>query len=128
MGLTILVCGDRHWDSRRTMENFFKVFKEFPDVTIVSGGCSGADDMAARLASEMGMNSKIYPADWTTHGKAAGPIRNQQMLDTEHPDVVFAFHDHIEESKGTVDMIMKARAAGVPVALISRRVVLTEVP
>lgn len=40
-----------------------------------------------------------FPAKWNEHGKAAGPIRNQQMLTEGKPDVVFAFHDDIASSK-----------------------------
>ena len=48
------------------------------------------------------------PADWTKHGKAAGPIRNQKMLD-ECPDLVVAFPG----GKGTADMVRRAMKAGI---------------
>jgi len=54
---------------------------------------------------------ETYPADWDKHGKAAGPIRNQEMLD-QHPDFVLAFPG----GNGTADMVARARRAGVPVA------------
>jgi hypothetical protein len=50
----------------------------------------------------------IYPADWTRHGKAAGPKRNQLMLDKEKPDLVIAFPG----GKGTADMVARAKAQG----------------
>jgi hypothetical protein len=50
--------------------------------------------------------------------KAAGPIRNEQMLVDEQPDLVVACHDHLERSKGTVDMVERAHAVGVPVAFV----------
>lgn len=53
--------------------------------------------------------------------KAAGPRRNQQMLDEGKPEVAFAFHDYIENSRGTKDMVKRLESAGVPVYVIARR-------
>jgi hypothetical protein len=49
-------------------------------------------------------------ANWRKYGPAAGPIRNQQMLDWG-PDLVVAFAG----GTGTAGMVALARAAGVPV-------------
>ena len=57
---------------------------------------------------------ECYPADWDRHGKAAGPIRNQRMIDTG-VDLVVAFHDDLEHSKGTGHMVKIARLHGRPV-------------
>lgn len=51
---------------------------------------------------------------WKDHGKAAGPIRNQLMLDDFKPDLVVAFPG----GKGTADMVKKAQDAGVTVILV----------
>ena len=48
-------------------------------VAIVSGGASGADALAERYAKEKGYPTYIFPADWKQYGKAAGPIRNEEM-------------------------------------------------
>ena len=62
----------------------------------------------------MGFAVRSYPADWTTYGKAAGPIRNKVMLD-QGLDIVIAFHPDIEQSKGTRHMVSIARAKGITV-------------
>ena len=85
--------------------------------TIISGGAQGADTMAAQLAFEYGFRFIEFPANWRKYGKAAGPIRNQQMLD-EHPDLVLAFHSDITKSKGTADMIARAKRKGTPTKLV----------
>jgi len=36
-------------------------------------------------AEANGIEVARFPADWDTHGRAAGPIRNQQMLDEANP-------------------------------------------
>ena len=59
------------------------------------------------------MNPKWYgnefPADWAKHGKAAGPIRNAEMLTEFLPDYIVAFPG----GKGTADMLRKAEKARV---------------
>ena len=55
-----------------------------------------------------------FPADWNSYGKAAGPIRNKQMLDEGKPDVVIAFPG----GTGTANMIMQATKAGVKVVKV----------
>lgn len=55
-----------------------------------------------------------YPADWDRHGKAAGPIRNREMLAASEPDLVIAFVDKpLTRSRGTHDMVTIAREAGI---------------
>jgi hypothetical protein len=51
--------------------------------------------------------------------RVAGPIRNQQMLDEGHPDLVIAFHDNMSESRGTRDMVGRAIKGGFSVRLVS---------
>jgi hypothetical protein len=50
-----------------------------------------------------------FNADWATHGKMAGWLRNQQMLDEGKPDLVVAFSG----GRGTADMVRRTKKAGV---------------
>lgn len=86
---------------------------KYNEIEIVSGHASGADKMAEEYAKEHGLSLTIMPAEWNRYGRAAGPIRNKKMLDYivgEEP-VLVAFWDG--KSKGTKDMITKARQANV---------------
>ncbi len=114
---TILVCGDRNWVDFKTMERFFDSIKE--PFQIVEGGCRGADDKAQYLAHKRGVTVFEEKADWATYGKMAGPIRNQLMLDKYKPDLVVAFHNDIEHSKGTKDMLERAKRQGFKTKLIT---------
>jgi hypothetical protein len=58
-----------------------------------------------------------FPADWDKYGKAAGPIRNKQMLDEGKPQAVIAFSYDLARSRGTANMVAQARDAGLPVWL-----------
>ena len=75
-----------------------------PGDSIIHDGAPGADTLAAEVAQELGIRARAYPADWRKHGRAAGPIRNQLMLDDGKPDILVAFPG----GKGTADMIRRA--------------------
>lgn len=79
-------------------------------LTIIEGGASGADYLAGQYALENGIALEEYPADWRGLGKAAGAIRNIQMLSTG-VDGVIAFPG----GNGTQHMMDAARLAGVEV-------------
>ena len=84
----------------------------YDTVEIISGHAKGADSLGERYANERGLKLSVFKADWKQYGKAAGIIRNQQMLDyaKEEFPIVAAFWDG--ESRGTKDMIERSRRAG----------------
>jgi len=81
---------------------------QFPIATVVSGGAKGVDAMGEQYAEEMNLKLNIYPADWETHGRAAGPIRNRKMA--ENADALIAIWDG--KSRGTKNMIETAQKKG----------------
>lgn len=99
-----------------------------PDFVVIEGGAPGADTAAAEwhraFYGHRPDQHEQYPADWEKHGKAAGPIRNQQMLDEGKPDIVFAFKNEFGVRSwprgGTEDMVARAKAAGIPYYIVSR--------
>ena len=113
--MKILVTGSRHWRDKEAIHKaLWWLRKETNNVTVVHGGATGADSIAAEVALEFGFLPVEYAADWHKFRKAAGPIRNQTMVDSG-PDVVLAFHEDLAESKGTKDCVKKARAKKIPV-------------
>lgn len=116
--MKILVCGSRTYNNEAEIKRVLDIFVDDPaETTIIHGNAKGADRLAGRVAYEMGCNIIAVPADWDVHGKAAGMIRNQKMLDMK-PDLVLAFFDPeipMAESRGTSGMVRIARAAGVEV-------------
>jgi hypothetical protein len=119
----VLVCGSRDWDDPWPIHRLLAGLKYFDGrVEVVTGGARGADSLAANAAWQAGLPGEEVPADWDRHGKAAGHIRNQQMLDLG-PDVVLAFKNGWDRSLsrgGTEDMIRRSKAAGLPVYVIER--------
>ncbi|MGB5135839.1 MAG: SLOG family protein [Prochlorococcaceae cyanobacterium] len=48
---------------------------------LLHGGARGADAAIARAARQLGWSSLVLPAQWQRHGRAAGPIRNRELLE-----------------------------------------------
>ncbi|AWH15522.1 hypothetical protein [Pseudomonas phage 98PfluR60PP] len=108
----LIVAGGRDFtDVDRIVQEVYGLMvnelKDF-EIIIVQGEARGADKSAKLAAQRLKLNCESYPADWDTHGKAAGPIRNRQMA--EIADGLLAFWDG--ESKGTANMIQVMRTHG----------------
>jgi hypothetical protein len=111
----VLVCGGRDYRDRDalflTMDAVVMrlCVDGLPD--LCHGGADGADRLAGEWAKSRGVRCTVFPADWKTYGRAAGPIRNAEMLATFKPDLAVAFPG----GTGTADMVRKANRAGVRV-------------
>lgn len=84
-------------------------------VVVVHGRCPyGGVDLAAHRWAERfdGATPEPVPADWSRHGKAAGVIRNGEMV-SHGADICLAFP--AKDSRGTWDCIRKVADAGIRV-------------
>ncbi len=139
----VLVCGDRNWTDQLVVGTILGGLLEsaetsFGHLVVIEGCARGADSFAChffdggdpthpcvipgtsgRHAGHLSVKHEHYPADWEQYGKKAGPIRNRQMLKEGRPQIVFAFHDDLDNSKGTKDMVGIAKKAGLPVYVVS---------
>lgn len=110
--MKIIVCGGREYGDRARV---FAVLDELhlatPIAEIAQGGATGADALAAQWAKDRSIPCSVFYAQWYAEGRAAGPRRNQRMLDEVRPALVVAFPG----GRGTTDMIRRAEAAGVQV-------------
>ena len=114
--MRLLVTGDRTWKDEGLIHAFLTIYADtYPDLVIIHGGANGADSIAGDIAESMEIKTLEFRADWDRHGRAAGPIRNQQMLDEGKPNAVVAFHKNLQSSRGTLDMVRRARKANLPV-------------
>lgn len=110
--LRVLVCGGRYYDNRTRVFQVLDYYHNERGIKrVIEGGASGADKLAGEWALSREVDCVICPAQWKKHGNAAGPIRNQRMLDKYKPDLVLAFPG----GRGTAHMVSIAREAGVPV-------------
>ena len=114
--MRLLICGDRHWKDKACIKQALESLS-YPageSLVIIHGAATGADTLAGEIAEELGIPVEVYPAQWKKFGKGAGPRRNQQMLEEGKPTHVWAFHEYLENSKGTRDMVTRAIGAGLP--------------
>ena len=95
----------------------YEVVKEFIDsldleiTEVVSGKARGVDTLGEQYADEYNIPIRYFPADWKKHGKAAGPIRNEEMIDyVGTGGQVIVIWDG--ESRGSLSTIRLAKAKG----------------
>jgi hypothetical protein len=106
--IRIIVCGGRNYDDLSTMRMVLARYGRERRCTIIHGGAPGADTIAGEAAQNLGFPVEVWPADWRSEGKGAGPRRNQRMVDAG-ADVVLAFPG----GRGTADCVRRAKAAGI---------------
>lgn len=113
--MRLLVCGGREFtDIEYAVPRLHQFHLKHSVSVVISGMARGGDWIGSAWAKEMDIPVDPYPVtkqDWAKHGKAAGPIRNQMMLDQGKPDYVVA----LPGGNGTAHMVSIAREAGVPV-------------
>lgn len=117
-GITVLVCGGRDYDDwDRLCGSLDALNQRMPIGLVICGGANGADELATRWAVMRGIPNRVYMADWDLHGRKAGPLRNQRMLDDGKPDRVVAFRG----GRGTNDMVNRALRAKVRCLFVDPR-------
>lgn len=110
--MRVLVCGGRDFADIELLEKTLDdLHRQYPFSVVIDGDARGADRMAGIWADSRKISRAIFPADWKTLGRAAGPIRNEQMLREGRPELVVAFPG----GRGTAHMVRLSREAGVPV-------------
>ncbi len=109
----VLVCGGRDYaDVTGALGRTLDHLRDTRGVRVlIEGDARGADREGRAWARRRGIPVETYFADWTTHGRAAGPLRNAEMLAEGRPDICVA----APGGRGTADMVAKARAADIEV-------------
>lgn len=117
--MRVLVTGSREWtDEHRVWNELDALVEIYGAFVVVQGECpTGADRFARSWAWTRAYKCESWPADWDKHGKAAGPIRNQLMVNSK-PDFALAFP--LPGSRGTMDCMRRLRAAGVQVKVVTK--------
>lgn len=122
----LLVCGSRNFNSYETVEYIIKSFlTKYNIECIIEGEARGADTFGRMVGEKFNIPVVKCHANWDIHGKSAGIIRNQQMLD-EEPTYILAFSDDIYNSNGTKHMISISKNAGIQGRLFNSKKELIE--
>lgn len=105
MGIKIAVTGGRNYEDDSILQNALNCF----DIEkLYVGDANGADSLAVEWAKFKNIPYEVFKADWSRHGKAAGPIRNREMLKAVIDGVLIAFPG----GKGTENCVQEARRQG----------------
>lgn len=115
--LNVIVAGGRDFNNYQLLSDkldhlLSSVDKK--DVILIVGGAKGADTLGKQYAEDNGINYQVMNADWDTHGKKAGVLRNIEMAKVAN--ALVAFWDG--ESSGTKHMIEEARRKDLKVRVI----------
>jgi hypothetical protein len=115
--MVVLVCGDRDWTNGVLIWQFLEMLPK--DTVIVHGAARGADTLAGFAAKDLELTTIPVPADWHKFGRAAGVIRNRTMLREYRPVLIIAFHNDIDYSRGTKDMVELGKRAKIETLTIT---------
>lgn len=121
----VLVTGSRTWiDTHAIYTELNAVYAAHPDLTVVRGAArEGADAIAAAWYSRVWATEERHPARWAEVGKAAGMVRNAEMV-AAGADLCLAFiadcasprcgRPRPHGTHGASDCAHRAEAAGIP--------------
>lgn len=111
--MRVIVAGSRDFTDPLFFEVVsYAVTKSGFDITeLVCGMAKGIDTHGYKWAEDKRIPVKEFPANWQLYGKAAGPIRNNEMA--IYGDALILIWDG--ESKGSYNMRTEALRLGLPV-------------
>lgn len=117
--LRVLITGSRDWAAHAVAEQVIArlLARYGPNLILVHGGAKGVDLAFELAAKEHDLATEVHEANWTKHGRRAGPLRNEAMVNLG-ADLCIAVHRDLWGSKGTAGCVRLALAAGIPVWLI----------
>ncbi len=118
MMFRLLIYGDREWKDGKLIREILKPVHN-KILCVIEGECRGADLLAREAAESLAIPIMAFPANWKYMHKSAGPVRNSTMLNLGKPDRALAFHDCIDTSKGTRNMLDQLKKANVPSLVVS---------
>ena len=120
--IKVVIAGSRLFNNQDLFDNSLHdilLKYDTEELEIISGGCTGADNLAEEYAESWGIKFREFPAYWNVYGKAAGPMRNEEMAkyaSQSEKGILIAFP--IGESKGTRNMIRAAKRYGLEIHVI----------
>lgn len=106
--MKVIVTGGRDYNERKAV---FEILSEINPTLVIEGGASGADALAREWCALNKVPNKTYRANWNSHGRAAGPMRNEVMVRENKDAVLVAFPG----GRGTEDCVARAKREGLKI-------------
>ncbi len=108
--MKVIIAGSRTIEDRDALER--AISDAGWDIEeVVSGTCRGVDVMGENWGKANDVAVKQFPADWLTHGRVAGELRNRDMA--HYADGLILLWDG--KSPGASCMLREANKAGIKV-------------
>jgi hypothetical protein len=126
MAVKIIVTGSRDCSDEdfifETLSNLYEEMDAEDEFIVVHGGARGADSIAGRwvriMQDDYRVFEEVFLANWDLYGKAAGHMRNAEMVNNG-ADLVVAFPKDGAGNRGTNNCIATAMKAGIPVRVFT---------
>lgn len=113
--MRVVVFGGRDFHNERLAFKALDILhRKYRFTCVIDGMAKGADTLGYRWAKRHGVPTERYPANWAKFGRAAGPIRNRQMIEEGKPQLGVAFPG----GKGTTNMKEQLKRNGIPVQVV----------
>lgn len=115
----VLACGSRDYPRLDVVR--LRILRFGPNAVLIVGGARGPDRVAEEIGRDVGMDVRVFRADWSRYGRSAGYRRNadmvRELMDGPPDDrrLVVAFYDG--RSKGTAHTMTTARRNGLDVEI-----------
>lgn len=102
--MRIAIVGSRNWDYLHIVSRTVQYLHFInPDNLFVSGRGGNVDLCAEEEAKKLHLSTVIFPAQWNRHGKAAGPIRNERIVEA-CTAILFFWDGTSIGTRGTIDL------------------------
>jgi hypothetical protein len=86
--MKIAIIGSRDFTDRNKLNEILEPYKS-KITLVISGAARGADKLGEQWAINNNIKTLIFPADWDKYGKAAGFIRNEDIIKNCDGAIVF---------------------------------------
>ncbi len=112
--MKLAIVGSRHFTD---LELILRVAKRLEPCEIISGGARGADSLAEKVASDLGLRFRVFLPEISRYGSpAAYHIRNRQIA--TYCDKMLACVHVQHKSSGTMSAVRAAEKLGRDVVTI----------
>ncbi|GGF57096.1 hypothetical protein GCM10011332_08170 [Terasakiella brassicae] len=105
-----IIAGSRQIEDKEALAQTIAA-SGFEITEVVSGTCRGVDVMGEEWGRANGVPVRPFPADWLTHGRVAGELRNRDMA--HYADALVLLWDG--KSPGASCMLREANKAGIKI-------------
>ena len=112
--MKLAIIGSRSFINKELLYKVIDTHFSVPITEIISGGAAGADSLGAQWGWSSDVKVTEFKPDWSAYGKAAGIIRNKDII--REAEFVLAFWDGV--SKGTQHSIGEAKRLKKPTLII----------